>query len=117
MQGEEEDHGRLLRQGGGHKGERRTGVYRPDGGQAQLRRREGRRDQQLHTVSDDTTAKVVGEAWPEIELKLKGPRPPVLEHEEGQAESERGQNRSPCSRSPEGKKKDQCQEEEGKKSP
>ena len=47
----------------------------------------------------------------------EGPQPTVLEHEEGQAVSERGQNRSPCSRSPEGKKKDQCQEEEGKKSP
>ena len=30
VQGEEEDHGRLLRHRGGHEGERRTGVYEAD---------------------------------------------------------------------------------------
>ena len=69
VQGKEEEHDRSLRRRGLMRGkERMEGVEGPDRLNYRGGKRQGERECVLY--ADDTTAKVTGELWPELEVKL-----------------------------------------------
>ena len=69
VQGAEEEHDRSLRKRGLITGrERMEGVEGPDRLNYRGGKRQGERECVLY--ADDTTAKVTGEVWPELEVKL-----------------------------------------------
>ena len=77
LQSEEENHDRYLRTEM-ILSERKDGVYGPD----RLNYKGGRREggSQCILYADDTTARVTGELWPEIELKLERALNPLFDN-------------------------------------